>query len=177
MYVSVRRPTSLDDLTVYFFPGVHVVRHLPAVIVLVRGSDPSPIETHLHSQPAAPRRLVSLLAVSAGVTVANLYYSQPLSAAMGRSLVGRFADGGDARIVTVLASAAVLVSFGVFAFLVCNRIGLRINRGCIRSLRTCAIASTRSIGRPTLPAVRWLRSRGRSGAGGRCRSPAQRSRR
>jgi predicted MFS family arabinose efflux permease len=38
------------------------------------------------ARPRAPRSLVALLAIGAGVTVANLYYNQPLLAAMARSV-------------------------------------------------------------------------------------------
>jgi predicted MFS family arabinose efflux permease len=50
------------------------------------------------TQPV-PRKLVALLAVGCGVTVANLYYAQPLLAAIGSQF--GVADGTAGLLVTV----------------------------------------------------------------------------
>ncbi|HEY2735815.1 MAG TPA: MFS transporter, partial [Polyangiales bacterium] len=68
------------------------------------------------SQPApAPRRLVALLSISAGISVANLYYNQPLLAAMARSFGASERDTGLIPTATQLGyglAMLVLVPLG-----------------------------------------------------------------
>lgn len=65
--------------------------------------------------PPASRRLVLLLALSAGVTVANIYYNQPLLAAMARSFGASERETGSIPTLTQLGygvAMLVLVPLG-----------------------------------------------------------------
>lgn len=59
--------------------------------------------------PAVPRALVLLLAVAAGVTAANLYYAQPLAAAIARELHAGVAQVGTAMTVTQVGYALGMI--------------------------------------------------------------------
>jgi len=59
--------------------------------------------------PRAPRWLVTLLAVSAGATVANLYYNQPLLAAMARSMGASERETGLIPTLTQLGYGLAMV--------------------------------------------------------------------
>lgn len=59
--------------------------------------------------PAVPRALVTLLAVAAGVTAANLYYAQPLAAAIADDLHAGVAQVGTAMTVTQIGYALGMI--------------------------------------------------------------------
>ncbi|MDR6585361.1 putative MFS family arabinose efflux permease [Herbaspirillum frisingense] len=70
----------------------------------------SPENEHLREQPAGlPRSLVALFAIASGLSVANVYYAQPLFDALGRDFHIRPAAVGGGITATQIGCALALL--------------------------------------------------------------------
>ncbi len=67
------------------------------------------MNAHTPSAPPVPRALFTLLAVAAGIAAANLYYAQPLAAAISDDLHASVAEVGTAMTVTQVGYALGMI--------------------------------------------------------------------
>jgi hypothetical protein len=77
----------------------------------VNGSETLVAETAPAIAPTRSRGALAVLAVSAGLGVANLYYAQPLAAMMASSLRVSAAEIGLSLICVATAASALFVAF------------------------------------------------------------------